>query len=158
MYTLGTGAYGTNYLQRAYVASVGLGANLPQDAIYPVSELDADQQHLVGENKYVMHFEKGRLPPAKAFWSLTLYDPNYFFVDSTFNRYSINSRDALKLNSDGSVDIHIQHEDPGPDGRANWLPAPDGRFILMMRLYWPKETPPSILDGTWMIPPVKKVD
>ena len=159
MYTVGTGAYGTNYLQRAYVAYVGLGANLSQDAVYPTSEVDDNHEPYIGLNKYVMHFASTNdMPPAKAFWSLTLYNDKYYFTDNTIGRYCISKRDALKVNGDGSVDIYIQNEDPGPDNRTNWLPAPEGKFVLMMRIYWPKETPPSILDSTWTIPPVKKVE
>jgi hypothetical protein len=105
-----------------------------------------------------MHFEKDQLPPVNGFWSLTMYDAAYFFVDNPLNRYNLSQRDALQANADGSVDLYIQHESPGADKEANWLPAPAGPFILMMRLYWPKETPPSLLDGTWKIPEAKPVE
>ena len=155
LFTTNTGLYGTNYIQRALITAIGLGANLPQDAIYPTSETDTNGLPYQGQNKYVMHFDKGELPPAKAFWSLTLYNAEFFFFDNPLNRYTLSSRDEFKVNLDGSVDLYIQNEDPGPDQRANWLPAPAGRFVLMLRLYWPSQTPPSILDGTWTIPPVK---
>jgi hypothetical protein len=110
-----------------------------------------------GSEKYVLTFKKGLTPPVGGFWSLTMYDAGYFFVDNPLNRYSISARQPLKANSDGSIDLLIQHESPGADLESNWLPAPKGKFILMMRLYWPNEANPSIIDGTWTIPPVRKV-
>jgi hypothetical protein len=155
LYTTKTGLYGTNYIQRAFITAIGLGANRPQDAIYPTSEGPGLLRSYDGAHKYVMHFEKGKLPPVNGFWSLTMYDAQYFFVDNPLNRYSISERDDLKANDDGSIDLYIQHDSPGPDKESNWLPAPSGKFIVMLRMYWPKETPPSIIDGTWKIPPVK---
>jgi hypothetical protein len=104
-----------------------------------------------------MHFDKGQLPPVKGFWSLTMYDSGYFFVANPLNRYSISARQSLKANADGSVDLYLQKDSPGADKESNWLPAPAGKFILMLRLYWPDEDAPSILDGSWVIPPVKRV-
>jgi hypothetical protein len=104
-----------------------------------------------------MHFPKGQLPPVRGFWSLTMYDSKYFFVENPINRYSISQRQDLKANPDGSVDLYIQNESPGPDKESNWLPAPKDAFQLMLRLYWPNEKDPSILDGSWKIPGVKKV-
>ena len=156
VFTTETGLYGTNYLQRALITAIGLGANRPQDAIYPTSEGSGLLRSYDGTHKYVMHFEKGKLPPVDGFWSLTMYDAQYFFVDNPLNRYTLSARDALKTNPDGSVDLYIQHDSPGADKESNWLPAPENKFILMMRLYWPKETPPSILDGTWELPEVKE--
>ena len=152
-----TGLYGTDYLQRALITAIGLGANRPQDAVYPTSEVDADGKPYDGANKYVMHFAKGQMPPAKGFWSLTMYNAEYFFVDNPLNRYTVSSRNKFKSNKDGSVDLYIQNESPGKDKEANWLPAPKDKFILMLRLYWPEETPPSIIDGTWKPPMVKKL-
>ena len=157
VFTTKTGLYGTAYLQRALITAVGLGANRPQDAVYPTSEVDAEGKPYSGVNKYVMHFEKGQLPPVKGFWSLTMYNGEYFFVANPLNRYSISARDNLKTNADGSVDLYIQNESPGTDKESNWLPAPADKFVLMLRLYWPNEKPPSIIDGTWKIPPVKVV-
>ena len=158
MFTTKTGIYGVNYIQRALVTAIGLGANRPQDAVYPTSEGPSILSSYTGEKKYVMHFNKGQLPPANGFWSLTMYDKDYFFVPNPINRQSISARQNLKPNADGSVDLYIQNESPGPDKESNWLPAPKDKFILMLRLYWPKETPPSIIDGTWKIPPVKAVE
>ena len=152
LFTTKTGLYGTNYIQRALVTAIGLGANRPQDAVYPTSEVDAAGKPYSGANKYVVHFEKGQLPPVQGFWSVTMYDADYFFVANPIDRYSVSARDSLKANADGSVDLYIQNESPGKDKESNWLPAPKDKFILMMRLYWPSETPPSILDGTWKIP------
>lgn len=155
IFTTKTGLYGTDYLQRALITAIGLGANRPQDAVYPTSEVDGDGQPYSGAKKYVMHFAKGQTPPADGFWSLTMYNGEYFFVDNPLNKYTVSARNNLKLNADGSLDIYIQHESPGKDKEANWLPAPKDKFILMMRLYWPKESPPSIIDGTWKPPAVR---
>lgn len=155
LYTRKAGVYGTNYVQRAFVTAIGLGANRPEDAIYPTSEGPDVLMKFDGAKRYVMHFEKGKLPPVKGFWSLTMYDRQMFFVDNPLNRYTLSARNALKKNADGSVDLYIQHESPGKALESNWLPAPAGGFVLMMRLYWPDETPPSILDGSWKIPRVE---
>jgi len=133
-----------------------LGANRPQDAIYPTSTGPDLLKKYDGSKKYVMHFEKGQTPPVDGFWSLTMYDKDYFFVDNPLNRYTLSQRNKLKANPDGSVDLYIQAESPGKDKESNWLPAPKDEFILMMRLYWPKEKPPSIIDGSWKIPEVKE--
>lgn len=156
-FTTQTGQYGTNYLQRATITYVGLGANRPQDAVYPTSETDATGRPYDGANKYTLHFGKGQFPPVEGFWSLTMYDEGYFFVGNPLNRYNVSQRDTFVTNPDGSVDLYLQHDNPGPEREANWLPAPAGKFNLMMRLYWPTETPPSIIDGTWKPPAVTKV-
>ena len=156
LFTTKAGVYGTDYLQRAFITAIGLGANRPQDAIYPTSEVDPEGKPYSGANKYVMHFNKGEMPPVDGFWSLTMYNGDYFFVDNPLNRYTVSSRSKFKPNTDGSVDVYIQNESPGKDKEANWLPAPKDKFILMLRLYWPKEKPPSIIDGSWKIPPVKQ--
>lgn len=157
LFTTKAGVYGTNYLQRAFITAIGLGANRPQDAVYPTSEADVDGKPYDGANKYVVHFPKGQTPPANAFWSITMYNGAYFFVDNPLNKYTVSPRNNLKFNDDGSLDIHIQNESPGAEKEANWLPAPKGKFVLMMRLYWPKETDPSIIDGTWKPPAVQRV-
>ncbi|WP_174800910.1 DUF1254 domain-containing protein [Martelella limonii] len=158
-YTTKTGLYGTNYIQRALITAIGLGANRPQDAVYPTSTNPGSgllSRDYMGSEKYIMSFPKGQLPPVNGFWSLTMYDDKYFFVANPLNRYSISPRQDLKANADGSVDIYIQNESPGADKENNWLPSPKGKFILMLRLYWPKESNPSIIDGSWVIPPAKK--
>jgi hypothetical protein len=155
LFTTKTGVYGTDYLQRALVTAIGLGANRPQDAVYPVSQRASLLEPYEGGRKYVLRFAKGQLPPVKGFWSLTMYDEAMFFVANPINRYSMSLRANPKFDSDGSLPIYIQNESPGPDKEANWLPAPKGKFHLMLRLYWPDENDPSILDGSWTIPPVK---
>jgi hypothetical protein len=151
MLTYDLGSYGTKYLYRAAIALVGLGANLPADALYPLTRVDGEGKPLSGQNKYVMHFTKDQIPPVQAFWSLTLYNDRQFFVENPINRYAIGDRDELKFNPDGSLDLYIQHESPGKDKESNWLPAPKDIFNLIMRLYWPKK---PVLDGTWAPPPV----
>jgi hypothetical protein len=155
---LKTGVYGTDYLDRAFITGIGLGANRPEDAVYPTSLTDADGKRYDGANKYVMHFDKGDLPPVQGFWSLTMYNAEFFFVDNPLDRYTLSERNKLTFNPDGSVDLYLQAANPGADKESNWLPAPEGRFIPMLRLYWPKETAPSILNGTWKPPAVRQVE
>jgi hypothetical protein len=156
-FTTKTGIYGADYLMRAVVTAIGLGANRPQDAVYPTSLKDANGSAYDGTNKYVIRLEKDQTPPVEGFWSITMYNDQYFFVANPINRYSISPRQNLKANPDGSIDIYVQKGSPGADKESNWLPAPDGKFYLMLRMYWPNESDPSILDGTWTIPPVTKV-
>jgi hypothetical protein len=156
-FTTKTGIYGTNYLMRGLITAIGLGANRPQDAVYPTSKADADGRKYNGANKYVMRFPKGHLPPVEGFWSVTMYDEKFFFVNNPINRYSVSPRQDLQSNPDGSTDLYIQHESPGKDKESNWLPAPSGDFILMLRMYWPSETDPGILDGSWTIPAAEKI-
>jgi hypothetical protein len=153
LFSTRTGVYGTDYLQRAFITAVGLGANRPQDAIYPTSPHDADGKPYEGVHKYVLHFDKGQMPPVKGFWSLTMYNEEFFFVPNPIHRYSISARTELKPNADGSVDLLIQKNSPGAERESNWLPAPEGKFILMLRFYWPED---SIINGTWKLPAVKK--
>jgi hypothetical protein len=156
MYFSKTGLYGTGYRNRALITWYGLGANRPQDAVYPTSEGPGVVKKYSGANKYVAHFNKGEMPPANGFWSITMYDKDYFFVPNAINRYTVSSRGKFKTNADGSVDLYVQKDSPGKDKEANWLPAPAGDFVLMMRLYWPSEKAPSLLDGTWKPPEVKE--
>jgi len=148
------GNYGTDYLLRAAVAQFGLGANLPQDAVYPATHVDAQGQNLNGNNNYVIHFDKGKFPPAKAFWSISLYNDKQYFTANELNRFAIGNRDNLKTNPDGSLDIYIQHDSPGADKESNWLPAPQENFNLVLRLYSPEN---AVLDGSWVPPAVQKV-
>jgi hypothetical protein len=158
LFTTETGFYGTKYLDRALITAIGLGANRPQDAIYPTSEKDAAGKEYDGaSNKYVIHIDKGQFPPVNGFWSITMYDANYFFVPNALNRYTLSARNKFVTNADGSVDLYIQADSPGKGKEANWLPAPKAKFIPMMRLYWPKDTPPTILDGSWVLPGIKQV-
>ena len=151
------GIYGTSYRDRAMIAWYGLGANRIQDAVYPTSDGPDVLKKYSGANRYMARFKKGEMPPANAFWSITMYDKNYFFVPNALNRYTVSSRNKFKTNADGSVDLYIQKESPGKDKEQNWLPAPADEFVLMMRLYWPSEKSPSILDGSWKPPHVVEV-
>lgn len=151
------GNFGADYGARAVVALLGLGANLPQDAIYPSAFVDGEGKTLNGANKYVIHFDKGALPPVKAFWSITMYGADDFFVANPINRYAISSWMPLKKKPDGSLDIYVQQESPGKAKESNWLPAGDKDFNMTLRMYWPQEQAPSIIDGTWIPPAVKQV-
>jgi hypothetical protein len=146
------GSYGAAYTQRAYIALIGIGANVPEDAIYPMSIADKDGKPYHGRNRYTIHFDKDELPPVNGFWSITMYDSEGYMVENSIKRYAIGDRDALTFNKDGSLDIFIQHESPGKDREANWLPAPSDDFNLVLRLYWPKM---QILMGEWNPPPLK---
>lgn len=148
------GAYGTYYLKRAAVAMVGLGANLPEDAVYPFNLADADEKPLDGANNYVLQFKQDEIPPARAFWSVTLYDNEGFPTANALDRCAIGDRDPLKYGGEGSLQLFIQHESPGADKASNWLPAPKGPFTLTMRVYAPKA---QVLDGRWVPPAVRKV-
>lgn len=148
------GVYGNEYFRRAVITLVGLGANPAQDAVYPLLVADADGKPTVGDHDYVIHFDADQLPPAQAFWSITMYDAEGFQAPNELNRFAIGDRDPLVFNPDGSLDIYMQHGDPGPDRRANWLPAPTGPVGITMRLYAPA---PAALDGTWHPPAVRRV-
>ncbi len=152
VYANKTGDYGTDYAQRAFITYFGLGANLQQDAIYPSADVDSTGAPLNGASKYVLHLKT--TPPVNGFWSITMYDANYFFVTNSLNRYNLNMRNKMKYNADGSLYIYIQKDSPGKAKEANWLPAPAGAFNLMLRTYWPKQ---EMLDGTWRAPSVEKV-
>ncbi len=150
------GTYGTDYLHRAGVAYGGYGANVIEDAIYPTAFADAEGKPFSGDKRYVLHFPKGQTPPARAFWSLTMYDERQLFTANPIERYAIGDRDKLTFNADGSLDLLIQSDSPGKDKEANWLPAPkSGTFSMNLRLYWPKA---EATNGTWVPPPVKRLD
>jgi hypothetical protein len=149
------GTYGTDYLHRAGVAYGGLGANAPEDAVYPTAFADADGQPFSSDRKYVLHFDKGQIPPVRAFWSLTMYNDKQIFAANPISRFAIGDRDKLQFNQDGSLDLYVQRESPGKDKEANWLPAPkSGTFTMNLRLYWPKA---EALNGTWSPPAVRSV-
>jgi hypothetical protein len=147
------GRYGSNYLARAAIARFGIGANPPEDAIYMNCSGDSAGELLNGAQRYRVHFDKGSLPPVRAFWSLTAYDEGGYFIANPLNRYAIGNRDALKFNPDGSLDIYVQAQTPGADLESNWLPSGDGSFNLTIRLYWPED---AILNGTWHPPAPKR--
>jgi len=145
------GVYGNYYLKRAILAQQGLGANVPEDAIYPINLGDESGKPLDGANKYTMTFEKGAMPPVNAFWSVTLYDSDGFQVGNSLNRFAVSSWMPFKYNADGSLDLYFQNESPGKDKEANWLPAPKAPFNLLLRMYAPKS---EALTGRWNPPPV----
>ena len=147
------GVYGNYYLKRAIIAQLGLGANLPEDAIYPLSLMDDTGNPMQGGSAYILHFDKGAMPPVNAFWSVTLYDCDGFQVANRLNRFAVSSWMPFKYNPDGSLDIYVQSASPGSEKEANWLPAPAGAFNLTMRLYAPKS---DALTGKWNPPPVMK--
>lgn len=147
------GVYGNDYLSRAGVTLAGLGANPIEDAIYPLLVRDADGDPIVGEQDYVLHFSADELPPATAFWSVTMYDAEGFQVANELDRYALGDRDPLQYNADGSLDLHLSHTNPGPGKEQNWLPAPHGPLGVNLRLYAPR---PEALDGRWHPPAVTK--
>jgi hypothetical protein len=157
--TKGLGTYGTDYIKRAVVAAFGWPANQQKDAVYPYTEVDSTGQPLNGVNNYTLTFAKDATPPVNAFWSITMYmiDKGWWFVPNALNKFTVSPRNNLKYNADGSLTLYFQAASPGADKENNWLPAPKGPFIPMLRMYWPKEAAPSILDGSWKPPKVAKV-
>jgi hypothetical protein len=147
------GVYGNYYLKRAIVAQLGLGANLPEDAIYPLNLGDESGKPLDGANKYTIHFEKATIPPVNAFWSITLYDLEGFQVANSLNRFAVSNWMPFQYSPDGSLELYFQNESPGAEKEANWLPAPKGPFNLCLRLYAPKS---EALTGKWNPPPVMR--
>jgi len=147
------GVYGNYYLKRAIVAQMGLGANVPEDAFYPINLADESGKPLDGANKYILHFDKGATPPADAFWSVTLYDSDGYQVGNSLKRFALSSWMPFKYNADGSLDLYFQNESPGAGKETNWLPAPKAPFNLTMRIYAPRS---EALTGKWNPPPVMR--
>lgn len=145
-----------DFLMRAALQSLaGIVANDPEENLYPLATVDQNGAPLTGERKYVIRFPKGALPPVDAFWSITLYGMDYNLVANSLNRYSIGDRTrGLKLAADGSLTIYVQSKAPEEGAMTNWLPAPEGPFFLVMRLYLPKR---EVIDGTWTPPPIAVV-
>ena len=147
-----------NYLYRMTAAVLGIFGNSKQEAMYPIYTVDADGQKLdASKNKYTLHFSAEELPPVNAFWSLTMYElPSSLLVDNPIDRYLLNSPmlPDFKRDKDGGITFYFQKDSPGKEKEANWLPAPDGPFMVVLRLYWPKE---SALDGSWKNPPLQAV-
>ena len=142
--------WGTDYLTRAGIALIGLGAIWPEDISYPTAFGDSENKPLDGSKKYVLHFNKDQLPPVKETWSISSYDPSGWYIPNPINRYVISQWMTLKYNADGSLDIYIQAESPGPDKESNWLPCTNnGPFNVIARLFWPEA---KALDGTWSMP------
>jgi len=149
------GVYGNAYLRRAIWALVGLGANQPEDAVYPLTNVDSDGKQLDSANKYILRLKKDEIPPVDAFWSLTLYDKDGFPVPNEINRQALGDRDKMKFGSDGSLDIYMQASSPGKDKEGNWLPTPkSGPFSLALRLYMPRW---EVLNGMWTPPAVRRL-
>lgn len=155
--------YNGDWLKRAAAAKGGIYGNSAIEAMYPLTRVVADGEPMDGsKHNYTLTFAKGELPPVNAFWSVTMYDgKSQFLIKNPINRYLINSPmlPDMKTNADGSLTLYIQKDSPGKDKESNWLPAPNGTIYLVMRLYWPKETPPSILpagEGTWKPPAVTR--
>jgi hypothetical protein len=148
------GVYGNYYLKHAIIAQLGLGANLQEDAVYPMVTVDESGKPLDGVNNYILHFDKGATPPVDAFWPVTLYGADSYQVPNSINRFAVSSWMPFKYNSDGSLDLYFQNESPGADKEANWLPAPKAPFNLTMRIYAPKE---DVLVEKWNPPPVSMI-
>jgi len=153
-----------DWLERAAGAKGGIYGNDAEEAMYPARRTDSDGQTLDGsQHNYTLTFPAGQLPPVNAFWSLTMYDgKSQLLIENPINRYLINSPmlPTMKTNADGSLTFYIQNKSPGADKESNWLPAPNGPIYLVLRLYWPKAEPPSILppgEGTWQPPDIKRV-
>ncbi len=151
--------YNGNWLMRAGAAKGGLFGNDAVEAMYPYTRTTANGETLDGsKHKYTLTFAPDQLPPVNAFWSVTMYDgKSQFLIRNPINRYLINSPmlSSMQKNPDGSLTLFIQKDSPGKAMEANWLPAPNDTIYLVMRLYWPKDTPPSILPpgaGTWQPP------
>lgn len=150
------GRYGQDYAYRAGVALYGLGANLPEDAVYPAARTDADGAPLRGGEVYRIRFAPEALPPVNAFWSVTLYDDAGYFIENAQGRYALTSRDDLVADEDGGLTLDIHAGPPEPGREANWLPAPrSGTFTLLARLYWPQE---AVLTGEWSMPLVGRIE
>jgi len=147
-----------NYLNRMAGATLGIYGNSRDEAMYPAYAVDSASQKLDGTNRYTLHFASSQLPPVNAFWSLTMYElPSSLLSANPLNRYLINSPmlSHLRRDADGGLTLYIQHDSPGKEKESNWLPAPSGSFMAILRLYWPK---PEVVNGTWKAPPLHKVE
>ena len=148
--------WGTDYVNRAGISLIGLGAVWPEDIQYPTAFKDGDGKPLDGANAYVLHFDKGQTPPNDATWSVSMYDPDGWYVPNALDRFHIAPWMPLKTNPDGSLDIWIGATSPGAEKEANWLPAPkSGPFNLTVRIFWPKE---AALDGSYSVPSVRRLE
>jgi hypothetical protein len=138
-------------------ALIGLGANLPADAVYPSPFFDSKGKAPSGANRSALPVNKGQEPPVHALWSVTICNTASFFVANQLNRYAVSSWKPFKHNADGSLEIYIQKDSPGSLKEANWLRAPKGQCNLTLRMYWPTEEPPTIVDGSWKPPAVRAI-
>jgi hypothetical protein len=155
-YSMAGGRAGYDFALRSAFVKYLLGANVSEQLFYPNTKVDDKNAALSGANKYVLHFDKDKIPPVSVFWNLAMYDEKELFIENGFKRYTIGSTtDGLKKNADGSIDLYIQKDNPGKDKQSNWLPAPPGSFNLTMRMYGAAT---SVLDGSYTLPGVKKVN
>jgi hypothetical protein len=146
-----------NYLYRMAAAVLGIWGNSAEEAIYPAYYVDAEGERLDGSHRYTVRFAAGELPPVNAFWSLTMYElPESLLVPNPLDRYLLNSTmlDGFVRDADGGITLYVQHDSPGQENEPNWLPAPEGPFTVVTRLYWPKT---EALNGTWQLPPMKSL-
>jgi hypothetical protein len=147
--------FGTNYEQRYLQLFGGLGGNIMEDAMYFWLSTDLEGAALTGASPYVVHFDAAQVPKTKAFWSLTLYDKDFYLPKGLVPpRHVLNSSSGMVFGADGSLDIFVQTKSPGAERKANWLPAPEGEFFLLMRVYWPGE---DFLSGQWVQPVPKRL-
>ena len=145
-----------NYLYRMVAAVVGIYGNSQMEAMYPVYSVDAAGKKTDGANRYTLRFAAGQLPPVHAFWSLTMYElPSSLLYANPLERYLLNSPmlPQFKRDPDGGLTLLVQHDSPGKDKEANWLPAPSESYFMVMRLYWPKD---EALSGKWTAPPLTR--
>ena len=147
------GRWGTDYGRRAVAAYTGLGLNAPEDAIFMVTDVDAEGHKLEGANRYVLHFDSKTLPPADGFWSLSAYDEQRHFAANPINRYNLGSTSRPATNADGSIDLYVQNAAPAADKSANWLPAPGGKFHVILRIYWPRA---EVVERRWVPPGLRR--
>lgn len=149
--------WGHDYLTRTATAKSNMYTNQPEETRYFFLEVDQKGQRLHGDHRYTLTFPKGKTPPADGFWSLTMYDPQHFFAPNSLNRYSLGTKNSksMKYNADGSLTLYMQHDSPGKDREANWLPAPKSEFELTIRTYWPKA---EVLSGAWTPPGAVRLD
>jgi hypothetical protein len=146
------GRYGVNYGLRAVIAALGIGTQAPEDQIFASTRLDGGGKVLNGANKYVLHFDKNKMPAVDGFWALSMYDEQKHLVANPLERHTIGDRDKPKLNADGSLDLYLQNENPGRDKESNWLPAPKGNFYVVMRMYAPKQ---ELIDTRYAPPGIR---
>jgi hypothetical protein len=155
------GNYGTDYRIRAAISAFGWGCNLPEDAVYPTTKVDGAGNPLSGTNTYVIHFNKGETPPVQGFWSITMYDKQYYFYPNPLDKLTVSPRNKFKYNADGSLDLYFSHMQPAGVEESNWLPAPADKFRTLHATILAQKAPPSILppsNPSWTPPPVKMAE
>ena len=147
--------WGTDYLNRTAISKSSMYQNTPEETQYQFKVADSQGRQLAGEHQYAVTFPKGKLPPVKGFWSLTLYNAENFFHANKLNRFSLGTKNKdLQFGADGSLTLYLGAQSPGKDKESNWLPAPKGTFSLLLRHYWPDQ---AVIDGTWVPPDAVRV-